>query len=213
LTAYQRYDASIAVSDTAGNVNYTHNELYPGFVPITKTVSVISNGCPAGVLPTYPALGVCSGGYLLYTIDYRNIIAGGGTGTEPLAAMAATGAGTFAVVDDGLQSTVTQATTPNWSTFSNGGLLYALNNNLGTNNTLCSVAHPTDCGDSTNTTTFRYYTTTPIASACTAGGSTTFAANDTGWCARVGGATFQLYPIGVSGQVGQGTITFAVKVK
>jgi hypothetical protein len=213
LTAYQRYDASISAQDNAGtpNVNYTHNELYPGWVPITKTVSIISNGCPVGVLPTYPALGVCPGGYLLYTIDYRSVVAGPGTGaTDPAAAMLATSAGSLYVTDDGSLSAVSQNTIPNWGTFSKG-IAYTLTNNLGVNNALCSAAHVVDCGDSTANTTFTYYTTT-VPAGCT--GGVAFVTNtDTGWCARVGGAAFQLYPMGFSGKVGQGTLTFAVLVK
>jgi hypothetical protein len=214
LTAYQRYDASISAVDNLGtpNVNYTHNELYPGWVPITKTVTVASNGCPAGVLPTYSALGVCPGGYLLYTIDYRSIVAGPGTGaTDPAAAMLTTGAGTLYVTDDGSLSSTSQNTIPNWGTFSKG-LAYSLNAGLSSNNTLCGTLHTTDCGDSTAGTTFTYYTST-VPAGCT--GGVAFVANtDTGWCARIGGATYKLYPMGFSGGGGgQGTITFLVQVK
>jgi hypothetical protein len=76
LTAFTRYDAIVTATETASNTsNATHDELYSGFLVLTKSVSVVSTGCPAGVTPAY-ANGTCPGGVLLYTIDYRNIIAG-----------------------------------------------------------------------------------------------------------------------------------------
>jgi hypothetical protein len=154
---------------------------------------------------------------LLYTIDYRNIVAGpGGTSNEPAAAMLPTAAGSLVITDDGTLATTSQTTIPNWASFSNG-LLYQLNNNLGTTaNALCGTSHTNDCGDSTNGTTFVYYTGIPAGST----GSASFtSSSDTKIAATIGGSSFQLWPTGFttlsqgSGDIGQGTITLAVQVK
>ncbi len=205
LVAFQRYDASIAATDNVASpnnsYNATHDELYPGFVPLTKSFKVISNGCPAGATPTYPALGVCPGGVLQYTLDYRNVVAGGGLGTEASlpSAFLETGAGSFVVTDDGTQSTTSQTTVPNWATFSNG-LKEALSNNLGAANVNCGTTAAT-CGDSTAGTTFTYDAGHPSGIAATK------------FTATIGGATFSLYPINYAGQKSQGTVTFAIVVK
>jgi len=219
LVAYTRYDASINAVDNESTPlsNSTHNEMYPGWVPITKTFSILNSGCPSGVSPTYPALGVCPGGIILYTIDYRNIIAGPGTGSnEPAAALQPTAAGSLIITDDGTLATTSQNTTANWATFSNG-VLYQLQNNLGTiTNALCGPSHTSDCGDSTNGTTFLYYTGIPAGST---GSSTFTSGSDTKFAATIGGSSFQLWPMGFtalsqgSGDIGQGTITLAVQVK
>ncbi len=203
VTAFTRYDGSIAISDdnAPASFNSTHDELYAGDIALTKSVTVVSSGCPSGVTPAYSALGVCPGGILRYTIDYRNIVAGGGLGTEgnvtAIMGNAASAAGSFAITDNGTLSGVSQTGTPNWSTFTNG-LLRALS--AGVSNTLCgSGTNP--CGDSLAGTTFTYDAAHPSGV-----GATTFTAT-------IGGTTLQLYPQNVSGTKGQGTITFAVTVK
>jgi hypothetical protein len=99
VTPFARQDASVAANDgTTSTAVTTHNELYPGFVPLTKTVTVSSTGC-GGVTP--PAGGVCPGGMLLYTIDYRNIAIGGTGGTEPESAFPETAAGTLVLTENG----------------------------------------------------------------------------------------------------------------
>jgi len=219
LVAYTRYDGSVNAVDNEGTPisNATHNEMYPGWVPLTKTFSVLSSGCPSGVSPSYPALGVCPGGILLYTIDYRNIVLGpGSTSNEPAAAMQPTAAGSLVITDDGTLATTSQNTTPNWASFSNG-VLYQLHNNLGTTtNALCGPSHTSDCGDSTNGTTFLYYTGIPAGST----GSATFASGtDTKFAATIGGSSFQLWPAGFAalsqgaGDISQGTMTLAVQVQ
>ncbi|MDP9122964.1 MAG: hypothetical protein M3O15_16595, partial [Acidobacteriota bacterium] len=75
LTAYSRYDAVVVASDSAGNRNETHHELYAGFVVLTKNYALPANGgCPAGQTP--PANGACPGALVTYTIDYRNVVVG-----------------------------------------------------------------------------------------------------------------------------------------
>lgn len=205
LTAFSRYDASTSVYDdnVPAAYNTTHDELYAGDVVLTKSVAVVSNGCPSGATPTYSALGVCPGGVLRYTIDYRNIVAGANLGTQGTSTAssvyqyATTKAGSLVLTDDGTLSGVSQTATPNWSTFT-GGLMSALQ--AGVSNASCGGgANP--CGDSTAATTFSY-------DAAHAGGVAA-----TKFTATIGGTSFVLYPINFPGQTGQGTITFAVTVK
>ncbi|HEV7179046.1 MAG TPA: hypothetical protein VGN11_04200, partial [Candidatus Baltobacteraceae bacterium] len=203
LTAFTRYDGSVAAYDDASPAAYnaTHDELYAGDVALTKSFTVVSNGCPAGATPVYSALGVCPGGVLRYTIDYRNIVAGGGAGTEgnitSIFANAISAGGSLVLTDDGTLSGVSQTTTPNWSTFTNG-LSKALQS--GITNTSCGSG-ANACGDTTSGTTYTY-----DALHASGIGATKFTAT-------IGGAAFTLYPVGVGGQIGQGTITFAVTVK
>ena len=107
-----RYDANIvATSNGNGAIsNTTHNELYSGFVALTKTFAIVTN-CAGAV----PANGVCPGGTVTYTVDYRNIMAGPGTGnTEPASALLTTAAGALVITEDG------NAAPNNWATFTNG---------------------------------------------------------------------------------------------
>ncbi len=85
-TAFARYDGLIYASDDQATpaTNKTHNELYAGFIPIGKSSSVVASGCPSGV---NPASGICPGGIIKYTLNYANIVAGGGTGTQGQAAL------------------------------------------------------------------------------------------------------------------------------
>ncbi|HET9031017.1 MAG TPA: hypothetical protein VFN49_12660 [Candidatus Aquilonibacter sp.] len=184
--AFNSYDAVLAAS-VGTTVNYTHNELYAGFIPITKQTTVVTTGCPSG--QSVPSSGVCPGGIVRYTLDYRNIMKGGGLGTEGsnTAAFLVTAAGQLTISDDG-------TTGGNWGTTSNG-LTEALRAGLGSSNTTCGAVANT-CGDSTSGTLF------------TSGGT----AGATAFAAQIGGATFQLVPPNVTG-TSQGTITFAVTIK
>ncbi|NNM98593.1 MAG: hypothetical protein HKL91_02195 [Candidatus Eremiobacteraeota bacterium] len=200
ITAFTRYDASLfAVDDGTSGTTYsnaTHNELYAGFVPLTKSVTVVSNGCPAGVAPAYNVLGVCPTGILRYSIDYRNIVAGASSETglvndtpDPLLP---TSAGSLVITENGTLSSASQTSIPNWGAFSNG-LLSVLG--AGVSNASCGSGTSL-CGDSTAGTTFTGNTI----------GSKTFTA-------QIGGTAFQLFPFGVTGKTNQGTITFAVQAK
>ncbi len=205
VTSFQRYDATIAAFDdnSPPAFNATHDELYAGDVALTKSVAVVSNGCPAGVSPSYSALGVCPGGILRYTIDYRNIVAGAAMGTQGVASAASvykyalTKAGSLVLTDDGTLSGVSQTATPNWSTFTLG-LKSALSAEA-SNGSCGSGANA--CGDTTANTTFGYDGAHPSG------------VNATNFTATIGGAAFVLYPNGFPGKTGQGTITFAVTVK
>lgn len=185
LTALTRYDAVITATENNGNTtNDTHNELYSGFVAVTKTATVTSTGCPAGMTPTY-ASGVCPGGTIKYTLDYRNIVAGGGLGTEGAVAalFPITGAGTLTLSEDGNPETYVPGS--NWATYA------------------ASISAPSDTTPST------VYTYTPGGTVFTASG----ASMTTKFQAQIGGSTFRLYPSGFSGQTSQGSITFNVVVK
>src|SRR5581483_9390848 len=52
-TAFARYDAAVDAQDdqASPDTNRTHNELYAGFVPIAKSTTVVTTGCPSGVSP------------------------------------------------------------------------------------------------------------------------------------------------------------------
>jgi hypothetical protein len=107
LTAFSRYDAPIVAQDNqaAPSTNQTHNELYAGYMALTKTTTIASTGCPPGAKPSIS--GVCPGGVIVYTIDYRNIMTGGGTGTEVAAASSAytvTSPGSLSLTEDGAAS-------------------------------------------------------------------------------------------------------------
>ncbi len=186
-TAFTRYDSVLSLDDGT-STNLTHDELYTGFIPITKQTTVVANGCPANVTP--PAGGICPGGVLRYTLDYRNIMTGAGQGTEGqlLSAFLATAAGQLSITDNGA------AAGNSWATNTNG-LKENLFAALGAANSSCG-ATANKCGDSTTGTAFTGATA----------GSTSFTAT-------IGGATFQLVPSGVTGGTSQGTITFAVVIK
>lgn len=178
VTAFSPLDALITANDgTTSTAEATHDELYPGFVPLTRSVTVSSTGCPAGVTPA--AGGVCPGGVLIYTIDYRNLVLGGNASgsTEPASAFPQTAPGTLQ--------------------FTENGAYLAYTNGL--NAMLVSGANGTTTfGDSTANSTF----------AGNVIGSTNF--TDT-----VGGASFNLVPVGLTGanMGSQGTFTFQVVVK
>jgi len=108
----KRYDGNtIATSAADATIhNETHHELYSSFVALTKSVVIVTN-CAGAV----PANGVCPGGTLTYTLDYRTIVTIPGAGnTEPAAAILTTSAGSVVVTEDGA------AAPNNWATFTNG---------------------------------------------------------------------------------------------
>lgn len=195
--AFSRYDGSIDVQDdqTTPAENVTHNELYAGFVPIAKSSTVVTTGCPAGVSP--PS-GVCPGGVIKYSVQYANVVAGGGIGTEGqvAAAFAQTQAGSLVVSDDGLGG----LNGTNWGSYTNG-LINALSS--GTSGSSCGVYSSGwgACGDTTAGTTCTYDASHPGGT-----GATSFACT-------IGGSSFQLYPPGFTGKTSSGTVTFSVQVK
>lgn len=107
LTAFTRYDSPIYATDGGTNSNWTHDELYPGYVVLTKQMSVQSTGCGGSV----PAGTVCPGGVVLWTIDYRDVIAGGSSESTVPAAFPTMTGGSFVITEDG---------TATWGTTSNG---------------------------------------------------------------------------------------------
>lgn len=107
LTAFARYDAPIYADDGGGNTNWTHDELYPGYVVLTKQVQVQSSGCGG----TVPAGTACPGGVMLYTIDYRDIMAGGSSEKTVTGAFPTVSGGSFVITEDG---------TSTWGTTSSG---------------------------------------------------------------------------------------------
>jgi len=193
-TAFGRYDATI-IADDGTNSNTTHDEIYAGFVPITKTATVVTNGCPSGVTP--PAGGICPGGVVRYTLDYRNVMVGGGLGSEGqlLSAFVYTNPGTLVVSDNGAATFTNGAATNNTATYTNG---LASTLNAGGVYTTCSATAGT-CGASQANTTF-----------------TGNSAASTSWTATIGGASFVLSPNGYATDAThnwQGTVIFAETVK
>ena len=123
-------------------------------------------------------------------------MAGGGTGTEVAAASSlylTTPAGSLSIGDNGTGAG------NSWGTNSNGltvGLTVA------SSFPNCGVLVPLGaCGDTTTGSIFSYDAGHP------SGVGATSVAD------QVGGPTFQLYPIGVAGQTGQGTLVFAIQIK
>lgn len=197
-TAFARYDAWIDATDnqTTPAQNRTHDELYAGFVPIFKSNTVVANGCPSGVSP---ASGVCPSGVIKYSVQYANIVSGGGIGTEGqiTAAFPETQAGSLVVSDDGLGG----LNGTNWGTYTNG-LVNAIS--AGTSGSSCGVYSGGvwgTCGDTTAGTTCTYDASHPSGV-----GATSFACT-------IGGSGFQLYPSGFTGQTSSGTLTFAAQAK
>jgi hypothetical protein len=198
---FNRYDAVITADDGTFN-NSTHDEIYAGFVPITKTTTIATNGCPAGVTP--PVSGVCPGGTIRYTLDFRNVMVGAGQGTEGqlLSAFAATKAGTLVLTDTG-NATFTNGAGPNNTATYTNGLASIMATAAGTYASCSATAN--SCGVTTNSGG--------------AIGATVFTGNalaSTAFTATVGGASFQLVPSGYTlgaNLASQGTLVFAEVVK
>jgi hypothetical protein len=88
-------DSDITVTGSNAETNDTHDDLYPGsVVKLTKSLSILSNGCPTGASPAAPAGMVCPSGIIQYAVAYANVapasVAPGGSnaGTEPSWALA-----------------------------------------------------------------------------------------------------------------------------
>ncbi|MDP9025527.1 MAG: hypothetical protein M3N13_09160, partial [Candidatus Eremiobacteraeota bacterium] len=190
---FYRFDSPIVATSVGDNTksNTTHDELYSAFLALTKSQSVTSSGCPAGVTPPYAGGTVCPTGVLQYVVDYRNLVMGT-TSTNVSFSAVTTQAGTLQVTDDGTLSTTSQTTTANWASFAT------------------MTAAPVD---TTSGTTYTYYTGIPASG----GGSATFSVTDTKFVDVIGGASFQLVPKNYlapsATQGNQGTITFSISVK
>lgn len=191
---FTRYDSLITATSVASGAanNATHDELYGGFVALTKSQSVTSNGCPAGVAPSYAANTICPSGVLAYTIDYRNLVMGTSS-TNVSFASVVTQAGSLAITDDGTLSTSTSTTTvANWASFAT------------------MVGAPSD---TTASSTYTYYTGIPAGGT----GSATWSSAASKFVDLVGGASFQLVPANYNSPTGSqgnhGTVGFSITVK
>lgn len=194
-TAFNRYDGYVTASDdnSPANTNVTHHELYAGIVAVSKSSSVVTNGCPANV---NPPSGTCPGGVIKYAVQYANIVAGGGLGTEGqvTSLFPGTQSNSLHISDDG------SAGTNNWATYT-AGLVNALSNSVMSGAPNCGVYSGGSwgtCGDTLAGTTCTY--------TGGAGGVGATAFNCT-----IGGGSLQLYPAGITGQTSTGTMYFAVK--
>ncbi len=151
LKSLTRYDSVITASDGT-NSNTTHNELYSGYIAVSKTVTVQTTGCPSGMTPAY-AGGVCPGGVLLYAINYKNIVVGSNSASG--AAMPSMQAGSFVIAENGGTGS------NNWATYTNG-LKEAL---------VAGADGSTSFGDSTSGSTFTGNAIASTAFTCTVGGA------------------------------------------
>ncbi len=130
-----------------------------------------------------------------YSLNYANIVSGGGVGTEgqATAPFPASGAGTLKLTDDGT------ANGSNWATYS-GGLTEALGAGLTTATQANCGINSSSCGDTTAGTTCTYDAGHPTG------------VKATKFVCTIGGATGQLYPSGLWGKTSSGSVVFAVKV-
>ncbi|NNM98596.1 MAG: hypothetical protein HKL91_02210 [Candidatus Eremiobacteraeota bacterium] len=203
LPYFQRFDTTITATSVgdATKFNTTHDELYSSFVALTKSQTIPSNGCPAGVSPSYAAGTACPGGQIAYSVDYRNLVLGL-TDTAASFTEVSTQAGSLLVTDDGSQSTsATTTTVPNWATFA----------------TMTAAPSDTNSAAAARATqpTFTFYTGVPAS----ATGSSTFATTDSKFSAVIGGASFVLVPKNYPGvtlptatQDWQGSLGFTIQV-
>ena len=192
---FYRYDSLVhAVSaGDATKINDTHDDLYADFIALTKSQGIVT-GCPAGLTPAIVS-GVCSGGTITYSVDYRNLVMGT-SDTNVSFNSTITTVGTLGITDDGTTVTTSSATQNNWATFA------TIN------------AAPIDTTSTSTTrsaTTYAYFTGIPPVSA----GS--FSTSVSKFVGTIGGASFQLVPKNYlapsASQDWQGTLSFAVTVK
>ncbi len=201
LPYFTRYDTVItatSVGDGTKN-NTTHDELYASFIALTKTATIPSNGCPAGLTPSILANTVCPGGQITYGVDYRNFVLGVTDVAASFTQLSAQ-AGTFTITDDGTLASTSQTTIPNWAYF-------ATMTAAPTDNNSSAVARATQ-------PTFTYYTGKPASG----GGSGSFATTDTKFQAVIGGGSFTLVPknypsvsLPTATQDWQGTLSFTIQ--
>jgi hypothetical protein len=105
-SAFTPYASIVTASTSSGTStpsNTTYNELYNGFIALTKVATVTSSGCPVGATVT----SVCAGGTIQYQIYIENVaMASSGTGaTEPASALLTNSTGGIVVGDDGTAGT------------------------------------------------------------------------------------------------------------
>ncbi|HZO94703.1 MAG TPA: hypothetical protein VFB22_13225 [Candidatus Baltobacteraceae bacterium] len=200
VTAFNRYDATLTASDTYGNTNTTHNELYPGFVVLTKNETLPSNGgCPAG--DTIPANGLCPGAILTFSIDYRNIVAGASSEPTLTNDWPWVRPGTFVITENGTASGLIDTTTGNSTSNTWGASTFS----CGLNDALVAGANGTTTfGDSTANSTFTGGTVKSTSFTDTVGGS--------GFALVPSGITSTANLSGVTSVASQGTLWFRVMV-
>lgn len=200
---FNRFDADIhaVATGSPSTTNDTHDELYAGFIALTKS-DVITPGCPTG--QTVPAGGICSGGTIAYSVDYRNLVMGTSDNATSFA-QTETQAGTFSITDDGSQSITNQTSTPNWATFATA---------------TTAAADTASNASSRASSTFAYYTGVGPSGGTTGGPTATFGPTVSKIVCNVGGASFQLVPKNYFGATlptaaldWQGTLTFTVTAK
>lgn len=98
FTPYIPIDASIFFYLTGSPIirNFTHDELYFGFVSVTKSTIVLSSPCNAGTSNS----GACPKSVIQYALNYKNTILGGASESTLVPLPFAT-ASNFVLSDDG----------------------------------------------------------------------------------------------------------------
>jgi len=177
--AFTPFDAKLTATGSPNgavvNSNDTHNELYNGFIALTKEATIESDGCPATTTGTFGANGgnvgggttkVCPGGVIRYDIFFKNVAKGNtGTGaTLPASAVLSSAAGTFTTLDDGTTSGSWFATIPTTSTFVTSGanaVPTLVVNAVANTNSVCTYSYGSPAAGPTTTFTAPVFSVTP----------------------------------------------------
>lgn len=178
--AFTAFDAKITATGSPNggttNSNDTHNELYNGFIALTKEATIVSDGCPATTTGTFGTNGgnvgaggttkVCPGGVIQYDIFFKNVALGNtGTGaTLPATALLSSTAGTFTMLDDGTTSGSWFATIPSTSTYVTSGINAVptlLVNGASNTASVCTYSYGSPAAGPTTTFTAPVYGATP----------------------------------------------------
>lgn len=210
--AFTAFDAKLTATGSpngaVANSNDTHNELYNGFIALTKEATIESDGCPSTTTGTFGTNGgnvgagttkVCPGGIIRYDIFFKNVALGNtGTGaTLPATALLSSAAGTFTMLDDGTTAGSWFATIPTTSTFVTSGVNAVptlLVNAVSNTNSVCTYSFGSPAAGPT--TTF----TAPVFGGSPSNGPSKMS------CV-IGGAAFVVNPSDT------GTLTFRVTAR
>jgi hypothetical protein len=177
--SFTAFDAKLTATGSLNgatpNTNDTHNELYNGFIALTKEATIESDGCPTTTTGTFGANGgnvgggttkVCPGGVIRYDIFFKNVAKGNtGTGaTLPGTAVLSSAAGTFTMLDDGTAAGSWFATIPTTSTFVTSGVNAVptlLVNAIANTNSVCTYSYGSPAAGPTTTFTAPTFGATP----------------------------------------------------
>jgi hypothetical protein len=186
-------NVSITATGQAGSgsgldANNTWDVMFASFIQMTKASAVTVTGCPSGV-SGIPALGVCPGGTIQYTVSVTNLCPSiTGATNEPANAVTTVGntsSPNLVITDDGGVSVGGYSTPNNWASYTNG------------------IASALTVSSNLSGTTVLYGPTGSVP-------SNSFATGYYAWQATIPGTATALQPS--AGSV-TGTLTFSVVVK